>query len=181
MLQHRMNNFKLDYCESFLEEESSLFNDLISLLPIGKQRSTWLFGEDLMYTVETKNYKMERTPEPWLPCLIPIKEKLEKFLFIQYDCKINFNVCVIQQYPSGKYGIQKHRDKEMGNAMICGISLGQTRTLSMYKYNTNVLNQPLKNGSLYVLLPPTNEYFSHCIPTDDSIGVRFSLTFRYKS
>ena len=92
---------------------------------------------------------------------------------------VNFNVCVIQQYPNGKYGIQKHRDKEM-NGMICGISVGQTRTLSMYKYNTNVLNQPLNNGSLYLILPPTNDFFLHAIEKDSSRGVRYSLTFRYK-
>ena len=82
MLQHRMNdNFKLDYCDLFLttNESYELFNELISLLPISKTRSTWLFGENINYVVETKNYKMERKPEPWLPCLLPIKTKLEKF------------------------------------------------------------------------------------------------------
>lgn len=67
----------------------------------------------------------------------------------------------------------------MADGIICGISIGQTRTLSMYKYN-NILNQPLKNGSLYLLLPPTNNFYSHAIEKDDSIGLRYSLTFRYK-
>ena len=93
---------------------------------------------------------------------------------------------MIQQYPNGQSGIQKHRDKEMSN-MICGISVGiedppsagQRRTLSMYQYNKLLLNQPLNNGSLYILLEPTNNFYSHAINKDDSIGVRFSLTFRF--
>lgn len=183
MLQHRSTNFNLDYCESFLTEDESkiLFNTLSCILPIQKKRTAWLFGDAMTYKVSTKNYSMERNPEPWLSCLLPIKEKLEKFIFLQYDEKINFNVCVIQQYPNGKYGIDRHRDKEMTpGTIICGISLGQQRNLVMSKYKTDVLTQPLKNGSLYVLLPPTNDFYSHSIVKDTSLGVRFSLTFRNK-
>ncbi len=200
MLQHRSTNFKLDYCEIFLTKDESivLFNTLSSILPIKKKRTAWLFGDDFNYQVETKNYTMDTRPEPWLSCLIPIKEKLEKFIYIQYGDHVKFNVCVIQQYPNGKFGINPHRDKEMmPGTMICGISLGQQRNIVMSKYKTEVLGQqrnivmskyktevltqPLKNGSLYVLLPPTNDFYAHSIPKDDSLGVRFSLTFRNKT
>ena len=182
MMQHRMDRFKLDYCQFLTKEESSiLFDELEKHISKGNGRKATLYGDDIFYQVQTQYTYGEYQPLPWLPCLMDIKLKLEQFIKTQYDMMVTFNCCVVQRYSSGRVVIKAHRDKEMTEGtMICGISLGQKRTLTMYKYKTPILSQPLDHGSLYLLLPPTNDFFAHSIPTDDSKQVRISLTFRNK-
>ena len=89
-----------------------------------------------------------------------------------------YNICVIQRYPSGKVGIKKHRDKEMKlGTTISGLSLGATRKLKLEYYDKNI-EKDLLSGSLYVLNPPTNSYYTHCIEKDSTTEPRISLTFR---
>ncbi len=181
MLRHRSDDFKLDYCDSFLSNEESkvIYNFLFHDMPKCNKRTAWIYG-DKDYQVTIRNQTTTYNTNPWLDYLLIIKYKLEKFILIEYDLNIKFNVCVIQQYPSGKHEIKPHRDKEM-NSYICGISLGQERTLTMYKtYGSKpILSQTLKNGSLYIIDPITNKHYLHAIPKDNSLGLRFSLTFRY--
>ncbi len=42
-----------------------------------------------------------------------IKKKLKSFALKEYDSAIEFNACVLQKHPSGKVGIEPHRDKEI--------------------------------------------------------------------
>jgi len=104
-----------------------------------------------------------------------------------------YTICVVQYYPHGRVGIHPHRDKEMlpgttsrplgRRAGICGISLGATRTLEMspphFLPDEPPLRLELGNGSMYVLLPPTNDWWKHSIVKDQDIDIpRISLTFR---
>ncbi len=56
-------------------------------------------------------------------------------------------------------------------------------TLNMGKYGSSpILKKSLENGSLCVIQPPTNDFFTHSIKKDESKNVRLSLTFRnYKT
>jgi alkylated DNA repair dioxygenase AlkB len=94
-----------------------------------------------------------------------------------------FNVCVVQRYPNGSYGINPHKDKEMIiGTTICGISFGAKRKLRLHspKYmKLDNIELDLEHGSLYVLKSPTNTYWSHEIVKDKNINKpRISLTFR---
>ncbi len=107
---------------------------------------------------------------------IPMLPYLRKL--VEHVTGATFTYCVIQYYPMGRVGIKRHRDKEMlPGTMIAGVSLGQVRTLQMESIHDS-LSMYLYSGSLYVLKPPTNDYWMHCIPEDDTTSPRLSLTFR---
>lgn len=134
----------------------------------------------ISYTVTFRDNTIVRVCKPWLPILEKVRDAVTAVTGQPY------NYCVVQRYPNGKVGINPHRDKEMDpNTAIAGISLGATRRLIMSPpcYNrvdkTSII-MPLNSGSLYVLNPPTNNYWTHCIEKDGDIeDVRISLTFRY--
>jgi alkylated DNA repair dioxygenase AlkB len=91
----------------------------------------------------------------------------------------SYNTCVIQIYNSGVVGIKPHRDKEMlPKTNIASISLGETRVMRFERHGFEAFNLPLDSGSLCVLKPPTNDYWLHSIPTDDTKNCRISLVFR---
>ncbi len=137
------------------------------------RRVNQTFGDEgLVYEIHWYGKTTQRKAQPWLPCLIPVRDVLEKLTNQKY------NICVVQRYPSGKVGINPHRDREMkAGTTICGISLHQSRTLAMLRGNKTV-NVPLESGSLYIFYPPTNDYWAHSIPKDDTKEPRISLTFR---
>src|SRR3989338_8052202 len=90
----------------------------------------------------------------WDPVIKSIKNNLENFI----DEK--FTVCVLQKYKHGNIGIKPHRDKEMKKGtIICGLSVGETRTLTVAGGNKN-------------------DYWSHSIEKDSTKNVRYSATFR---
>jgi alkylated DNA repair dioxygenase AlkB len=63
---------------------------------------------------------------PWTEELNFIKERVEAIT------KNKYSIYVMQRYPYGNIGINPHRDKEMvPGTTICGVSLGQTRVLTM--------------------------------------------------
>lgn len=175
--------FKVDYIGSFIPKTHAreLYMELISSFPkLPNKRLSKTFGDSgLSYTIKFKQNTITRHAQPWTPSLFAIKELLEKHMFDTYHKTILFNICVIQVYPSGAVGINPHRDKEMTpGSYICGISLGETRILDMAKWDTLKCSIPLVNGSLYTLIPDTNNYYSHSIRKDESKGIRISLTFR---
>ena len=94
------------------------------------------------------------------------------------------NYCIVQRYKDGSIGMNRHKDNEMEERPIYGLSLGATRTLVLYPPSFNSIDKtpvriPLPHNSLYTLLYPTNKYWMHCIEEDTSIkDVRYSITFR---
>lgn len=188
-----MQNVKRERCDidfypNFLssEEADSLFEYLEREVVWNRKitqtsRVNQNYGDDgISYTVHFKNGSTTRVCKKWLKRLRELRDKLSDITQAQY------NYCVVQRYPSGKVGINPHRDKEMNpNTDIAGISLGATRVLTMLppRYNTKdytPLTFELIPGSLYVLKPPTNNHWAHCIEKDEKVkDVRISLTFRY--
>jgi alkylated DNA repair dioxygenase AlkB len=176
MEHYKDYRFHVAYQDQWLEpsEADQLFQTINNLYkPLKSKRQGILFG-DCPYSVTYGGKTTITTPEPFPPYLIKIKERLEN------ETSTKFNICAVQRYPSGKIGINPHRDKEMTkNTIIAGISLGETRNLTFHRWQTPALfTLTLNHGSLYMMLPPTNDYFAHCIPKDVSEGVRISLTFR---
>lgn len=162
----------LDFYPQFLDNHESLYEEMEALFihkPNIRENKT--FG-DVDYTIRFNNGVVTRKAIPWIPSLLETKKKLERMTNETYT------VCVVQRYPSGRIGIKPHRDKEMvKSTTICGISLGQSRTLTMSRRGTN-LHILLQSGSLYVFNPPTNDYWTHSIEVDSSTRPRISLTFR---
>lgn len=165
----------------------NLYDELLLLFnQDGKKRQNIMFGDKINYNLHRNSsddsvdgYQVE--VYPWFPTLVKIKEEIESFLSVD-DNKITFNCCLINYYPNGKVGVPYHRDKEMGYNSIVGLSLGQTRTLSMRTWLYDAVNKKydikLTSGSLYVIRQPTNEFWQHSILTDKTDKGRISLTFR---
>jgi alkylated DNA repair dioxygenase AlkB len=175
------SNFCVTFDEKFIDNE--LADTLLEKcnLIFGNEttaRSTMLFGKkDLAYTV-TISKKMSKIPAiNWelFPELLIVKQKLENIT------GENYNFCAINQYPNGRAVIPKHRDREIkSTSQICGVSLGTVRRFKlspMYSYDPPLILH-LNHGSLYALLPPTNDHWVHEILPDDTEEIRYSLTFR---
>lgn len=155
--------------------------DHIVIPPIIKKRFNRTYGDEgLVYTIEFGGYggkpgkTVERVALPWSD--IPHLKKLKRI--VERVTNSVYTYCVVQYYPCGKVGIKPHRDKEMTpGSVIAGLSVGQSRTLRMSRRGEN-LDLEIPSGSLYVFYPPTNDYWSHSILTDESTHPRISLTFR---
>lgn len=162
-----MLNVTLD--EHFIDNKLAelLLNTCHTLFNHCTRRTTLILGDDgLVY---------DKTPAlKWLPEVLKVKEKLEKLTGQHY------NFCAIMCYPNGQAVIKKHRDKEIpSGSEICGLSLGCTRRLKLTPIHGGqpvIFNLP--HGSLYSLLPPTNDYWLHEILPEEINHVRYSLTFR---
>jgi alkylated DNA repair dioxygenase AlkB len=174
--------FKVDYLPEFFEKEEAdqLYIEIEKLFKKYNKRQAIIYADpNITYTINYKNKKYERATLDWIPILSNVRTKLQLYLKNHYDLDILLTTCVIQRYPSGKVGINSHRDKELSNnTPICGISLGQTRILEMGNYKHNILSLPLEHQSLYMIMSETNQYYTHSIKKDDSKNIRISLTFR---
>jgi alpha-ketoglutarate-dependent dioxygenase alkB family protein 2 len=179
-IEHKLS---VDYYESLFDKVLSdeIYRILdTSLEWSNSKRNKYLFGElGLIYTVAYRGNKSHYEVEPWtsVKYLTNLKSIAEGITGEIY------NVCVIQRYPNGAIGINPHKDKEMiQGTTICGFSFGAVRTINLTapKYmNIKDVSINLAHGSLYVLNPPTNTYWTHEITKNKSISnSRISLTFR---
>jgi alkylated DNA repair dioxygenase AlkB len=181
--EYRDDKFNLDFYPTLLapKEAAQLYSTLLKTVAWPRaftpgKRCNQTYGDSgVTYEIHWYNSDSvtKRVALPWLDCLLPIKQLLEAIT------KQEYNICVVQYYPSGRVGIKRHRDSEMTpGTTISGISLGATRTLTMERRGINV-SIPLLPGSLYVFNPPTNDYWMHSIEPDLAVkDPRISLTFR---
>lgn len=166
-----------EYHPSFISstESEELQTLLAPHFKSSSRRSNITIGnEGFSYTVTFRDNTVVRHAIPWdtFPAVQQLKERLEELY------STTFTYCVVQYYPSGKVGIKPHRDRELTpGTIIAGVSLGATRDLVMSRGAASI-TYTLIDGSLYVLHPPTNDYWSHSIPTDNTTEPRYSLTFR---
>jgi alkylated DNA repair dioxygenase AlkB len=165
----------VDYYSNFLpsDQASKLYSYLNSKLTWKpNRRSNYTFGSSIVYEIKFKNATVKRPTIPWDPELAKIRDLVTEITGQK------FTVCVVMHYPSGKTGINPHRDKEMKKGtIIAGVSLGETRSLIMSRGNQGY-EWELQSGSLYVINPPTNDYWAHEIVKDETLNPRISLTFR---
>lgn len=187
---HKNSLLHLDfYPEIFDEKESTqIYRELVKLfckdfpekIPPGgvntlRRRTNLTYGvKGLVYEIHWYGKITRREAKDWsnAKVLLEIKDKISELTNTTY------NICCVQIYPNGKHGIKPHRDKEMKQGtVICGVSFGATRILNVARRADNI-NLELKPGSCYVFNPPTNDYYSHSILTNESKTPRISLTFR---
>lgn len=166
--------FNVSVYSDVLPDPDSTFETLLSLFPQHLHRRTKLtYGDDgLVYTINFRGNIARYNVLPWTKTLLQAREHVRRL------CPGDYNTCVVQMYPSGKIGINPHRDKEMvQGTTIAGLSLGATRTfLLTRKDELHII--PLPHNSLYILHPPTNDHYLHSIPVEDEEHPRISLTFR---
>jgi alkylated DNA repair dioxygenase AlkB len=174
-------NINVTFDEQFLDKDlaNKLLDKCNGMFKYqNSKRSKLVFGnKGLVYTVTYQDKSKLTFAKDWsnFPDLLLVKDKLETLTGEQY------NFCAIMSYPNGSAVIKKHRDKEMTlGSQICGISLGCTRRfqLTPIKTNCDPIILDLNHGSLYCLLPPTNDYWLHEILPDQTDKTRYSLTFR---
>jgi alkylated DNA repair dioxygenase AlkB len=179
---------QVNYFSEFLDENESfcLFNQLIKTLDwqadhifiFGQYRTTlrkvaWVGDAGCTYRYSGTL----KSPQNWTPELLKLREKIEKFL------GSTFNSCLLNLYHNGGEGVGWHSDdeKELAqDASIASISLGGERKFA-FRHKREALNTTLflKNGSLLVMHPPTQEFWKHSLlKTRSHIGPRINLTFR---
>jgi hypothetical protein len=133
------------------------------------------------YEVKFRDKVIKRINIPWEKCpiLIFIRDKISCLLQEKYNLKVEFKYVVIQRYGAPHIMIKKHRDKEIKENIICGLSVGDVRNLNIERYEKKYTFK-LEHGSLYILHSPTNKYYTHEIErgNKDSKLARYSLTLR---
>lgn len=172
----------VDFYEGFLnvEDSETCFNYFSSMFGSSKRRQSIHYGiPGLNYKVEFRGDSFSKTVLDWTDnvYLQVIKQKLQELT------KETYTVCVIQFYENGKIGIAKHKDREMiKGTTIAGLSLGSAREFRLHPpaflKREVAVSTSLTSGSLYVLRPPTNDYWMHEIVKDSTTHPRISLTFR---
>lgn len=139
-----------------------------------KYKVTFGYGKTARTTVrQTLAYKS-------VPSLSSIKDRVEKITRRNGET-INFPMCAALRYPNGKYGIKRHRDREVpAGSIIAGLSVGEQRTLILSKpKGDETCKLVLSPGSLYIFYPPTNDRAFHAIEEEpERKGARISFTFR---
>lgn len=138
-----------------------------------KKRNKTIYGNINEYVI-TYRGKIIKTPVlPWKEEFKEIRNKISETTEQQY------NTCVLQIYNSGQVGIKPHKDKEMNEGTkIASISLGETRVMRFERRGYNPINIILEKGDLCIINYPTNNYWLHSIPTDDTTQMRASLIYR---
>jgi alpha-ketoglutarate-dependent dioxygenase alkB family protein 2 len=179
MYKYECPGLEVDFYPNFIPSEAAetWFQYLEQTLVHAGRRTSTIFGDEgKQYVVNFTNGTRISNCIPWssLPSLSELKTLIEQTTGQKYT------VCVMQRYPTGKVGINPHRDKEMiPGTMIVGLSFGATRTLTFSRNGYDSVSIKLPAGSLYVMQHPTNQYWSHCVETDSSVTTtRISLTFR---
>jgi len=118
----------------------------------------------------------------WRPLSLKVKKAVEKNLgpLVQQE----MNHCVTNYYRDGFDFIGHHSDKDLDldkDGVIVSVSFGDERILELKRraspYDTTRIVLP--HGSMLVLGPFTNKFFTHSILTkEESTEPRISLTFR---
>uniref|UniRef100_A0A6C0AFS1 Alpha-ketoglutarate-dependent dioxygenase AlkB-like domain-containing protein n=1 Tax=viral metagenome TaxID=1070528 RepID=A0A6C0AFS1_9ZZZZ len=171
------NHLDVNYIENFINEENSkiLFERFIKDSTYPNKRSKKIYGDqNKKYIVNFRGNIVEYPILAWDPLLFDIK------IYLENTFNIFLTVCVVSIYPNSKICIKPHKDKEMiPGTKIIGISLGDSRILRMSNHS-NKYDIELKNGSMYVFNPPTNDHWSHEIlqGNQDNNKSRICLTFR---
>ena len=138
-----------------------------------KKRNGAIYGDLNEYIITYRGQIIKKPVYPWKEEFKEIRDKIIKTTEQQY------NTCALQIYNSGQVGIKPHRDKEMNaGSKISSISLGETRIMRFERSGFEPIDIVLDKGDLCIINYPTNNYWLHSIPTDDTTKSRASLIFR---
>ena len=138
-----------------------------------KRKVAWVGDSDCSYTYSG----VKKNPQVWTVELLQIKSQLEKLA----GCA--FNSCLLNLYHNGEEGMGWHSDDEKEldpKAPIVSVSFGASRKFAFrHKIDKTKATIVLENGSVLIMHPPTQEYWSHSlVPTKLATPARINLTFR---
>lgn len=179
---------RVDYLpEFFSEPESSLIFDqllrsldwqsdqimMFGKLITTKRKVAWVGDPDCSYTYSG----VKKNPQTWTSDLLKIKESIEKL------SDSSFNSCLLNLYHGGDEGMGWHSDDEKeldAQSSIVSVSFGANRKFSFrHKLDKEKISLTLESGSVLMMQPPTQEYWSHSLLTTKVATLpRINLTFR---
>jgi len=138
-----------------------------------KKRNKTIYGDIREYVITYRGKTIKTPVLPWTEVFAQVRDKIAETTGQKY------NTGVIQIYNSGQVGIKPHKDKEMNaRTKISSISLGQSRVMRFERHGFEPIDIVLDKGDMCIINYPTNNFWLHSIPTDDSAQVRASLIFR---
>lgn len=185
------------YYPNFLDEDTT--NELLEELhglDIGRHtynkkklaRNTAVFGDSSKLDEFPEIWGQDTELVDWTPVMKIVLDRVRSFL------GQNFNICLVNQYCSGKDFIGWHADNEEKGDKYCiaSISLGAVRRFE-FLLKTKELNPDtqlgtqlgervsveLGHGSLLVMSHPCQDLYLHRLPPDKKVkDERINLTFR---
>jgi len=184
-----MPDAEVYYAPDFLdaEESDAYFQQLMQHVQ-WRQESIRLFGKEQLLPRLTAWYGdrgytysgLHNQPQPWLPVLLELKEKVEQASGQTY------NSVLLNLYRTGQDSMGWHADNEpeLGpQPAIASLSFGGERSLR-FKHRTRKDLEPvgigLGHGSLLLMQGPTQQHWLHQVPkTSRTVAPRLNLTFRY--
>lgn len=114
--------------------------------------------------------------QPWTATLLSIKQDVEK------KTGQSYNYALLNLHPDGFAKIAAHKDDKEdleAGSIVSTISLGATRALIFSRKDFPSHKVQLKSGSLLLIKPPTNEYWTHEILVQPQVNnPLISVTFR---
>ena len=138
-----------------------------------KKRNGAIYGDLKEYVITYRGQIIKKPVYPWNSEFKELRNKIAE------TTEQKYNTCALQIYNSGQVGIKPHRDKEMNaGSKISSISLGETRIMRFERSGFEPIDIVLDKGDLCIINYPTNNYWLHSIPTDDTTKSRASLIFR---
>ncbi len=176
-IENASNFYDPPYCDHVLQELLRYNYQDLSLVIKGKtyspRRKVLAFSDSgLSYTFSGTSI----FGSPWTPTLLDIKSDVEK------KTGQDYNFVLLNYYPDGYAKIGAHRDNEVDldpSSVIPTLSLGTRRTMKFMRKGFPPHQEMLENGSLLLMRPPTNQFWTHEIEADAAIDLpRISLTFR---
>lgn len=161
--EHLLNNINWQH------DQAMVFGKLIET----KRKVAWQADECFSYTYSN----VTKTAQPFSAQLLNLKALVEQHTGETY------NSCLLNLYHSGEEGMAWHSDgekdlKEQG--AIASLSFGVTRKFAFkHKQSKEVIDLPLKAGSLLVMKGATQQYWLHRLPPTKRVSEpRINLTFR---
>lgn len=149
---------------------------------------------DKRYFCDSWKYRYDRwISEDYDEFLLTLQKYISEQTSKLINKPIQFNSCLVNKYRDGNDTIKAHRDcvESFGEyPIIAGISVGTKRTFRITKIVYNQTNSKslkkddvyqdieLEDNSLLIMSGASQKYFTHEVLKDESIGPRYSLTFR---
>ncbi|MFN6476613.1 alpha-ketoglutarate-dependent dioxygenase AlkB [Nostoc sp. DedQUE07] len=184
-----MQDADVSFYRNFFNQQDSdeLFQTLFNEIQ-WRQDKMKIYGKEVnlprktaWYGDRNMSYKfsgIHLDPEPWIPTLLQVKEKVDKV------AKVKFNSVLLNLYRDGKDGISWHTDAEpeLGNNPVIGsVSFGGARRFMFrHKHNQDLKAEiELIHGSFLLMAGATQHFWQHQIPkTSKQVQPRINLTFR---
>jgi len=150
-------------------EQVLMFGQKIST----RRKVAWVADDGCSYTYSG----IQKIPQSWTPELLFIKRRIE--VISEWE----FNSCLLNFYHDGEDGMGWHSDNEAEldrKAPIASLSLGGSRKFAFrHKKDKTVASLFLENGSLLIMRPPVQEFWTHSLlKTKTAVSPRINLTFR---